>query len=118
MMMPNGMALLRVSVPVYRLGRLNGLNGAVMSTSAATGPLLGALLLGLGSWRLLFLMNVPFALLSFALMLRMRGTDPAPAAARARLDWRGTVIFAGLLVSLTWLLNGSGGAHGVARSRP
>src|SRR2546422_355952 len=50
---PNGLAMLRGSVPLNRLGRSGGTTGAAMSTAAAVGPLLGAGLLALGSWRLL-----------------------------------------------------------------
>jgi MFS family permease len=35
---PNGMAMLRASVPVAELGRTIGINGAVLSASAAAGP--------------------------------------------------------------------------------
>ncbi len=59
---PNGFAMLRESVPLNRLGRSSGTIGSVMSIAAATGPILGAALLALWSWRLLFLMNVPLVL--------------------------------------------------------
>ncbi len=52
-LIPNGMAMLRAVVPVRRLGRVNGLFGSAMAVSAASGPLIGALLLETASWRLL-----------------------------------------------------------------
>ena len=57
---PNGMAMLRETQPVTRLGRSGGFIGSAISISAAVGPLLGAGLLELGSWRYIFLMNVPW----------------------------------------------------------
>src|SRR3989454_10209223 len=42
---PNGMAMLRESLPINRLGRSGGITGSVISFSAAVGPLLGAGLL-------------------------------------------------------------------------
>ena len=55
---PTGMAMIRDSVPVRRLGQSNGITGSLLSLSAAAGPLVGALFLELGSWRYLFLANV------------------------------------------------------------
>jgi len=83
-----------------------------MSTAAAVGPLLGAGLLALGSWRLLFLMNVP--LVAFALLALYR---LAPSFNRGRerisLDWVGAGAFAGLLILVTVLLNALRGDAGV-----
>ncbi|TMG04284.1 MAG: MFS transporter [Chloroflexi bacterium] len=109
---PNGLAMLRESVPLNRLGRSGGTTGAAMSTAAAVGPLLGAGLLALGSWRLLFLMNVP--LVAFALLALYR---LAPSFNRGRerisLDWVGAGAFAGLLILVTVLLNALRGDAGV-----
>jgi len=109
---PNGLAMLRESVPLNRLGRSGGTTGAAMSTAAAVGPLLGAGLLGLGSWRLLFLMNVPLVVFALLALYRL-----APSSDRARgrvsLDWLGAGAFAGLLILITVLLNALRGDAGV-----
>jgi MFS family permease len=97
---PNGMAMLRESLPSDRLGRANGITGSVIALSAAVGPLLGSVALVAGSWRFLFLVNVPFvaaALLSLALLsyrAEARRTG-------ALLDWRGAILIATLLAALT-----------------
>jgi MFS family permease len=102
-LIPNGMAMLRESVPLEVLGRVNGLNGALIGTSAAAGPLLGAGLLALGSWRLLFLVNVPVVALALVLLIWIPYRD-RPSNERPELDWRGTTLFASALVVLTFIL--------------
>jgi MFS family permease len=109
---PNGMAMLRESVPVDRLGMSSGFIGSAMSIAAATGPLLGAALLAAGSWRLLFLMNVPLVLLALAAFALLR-YQSAPAMRRwPSLDWAGALVFAALLVSVTFVLNSLRGSQG------
>ena len=101
---PNGMAMLRESVPVRRLGFSGGLTGSAISISAAAGPLIGSALLAAGSWRLLFLMNAPLvaaALVSLALLRYPEKHQPKGFS----LDWTGALSFAVLLVSVTFLLN-------------
>ncbi len=102
--MPNGMAMLRESVPVTKLGQSAGLSGASMSIAAASGPLLGAALLSAGSWRLLFLMNVPLVLLALASLTLLRYPGAA-APKRFALDWPGGLAFAAVLTSLTFVLD-------------
>ena len=101
---PNGFAMLRESVPLNRLGRSSGLTGSAASAAAAIGPLLGAALLALGSWRLLFLMNVP---LVAAALVALHFLDYGAERARKRLslDWLGAAAFAGVLALVTVLLN-------------
>jgi EmrB/QacA subfamily drug resistance transporter len=106
---PNGMAMLRESVPPDRLGRSGGFIGSAMSIAAATGPLLGAGILAIGSWRLLFLMNIPLvtaALIAFAIL-----NYPGGDRRRLDLDWIGAAALAVLLVSVTLLLNALSGGQ-------
>jgi EmrB/QacA subfamily drug resistance transporter len=109
---PNGMAMLRTSVPVAELGRTIGINGAVLSSSAAVGPLVGAALLSLGSWRLIFLVNVPLVALALGCLALLAYRDEA---SRARLvaDWVGAGAFAALLVLVTLLIDAVLGGRGV-----
>jgi len=105
---PNGMAMLRESLPANQLGRSGGFTGSAISISAAVGPLLGAALLALGSWRLLFLMNIPLvgaALLCQALL----AYQPVRERTRFNLDWIGGLAFVVLLVTITVLLNALNG---------
>ena len=109
---PNGMAMLREAVPVRRLGQANGLTGGVIALAAAVGPLIGAGMLGLGSWRLLFLFNVPLVALALLSQLRL-AVPTGRQGSTFKVDWLGTVAFAVLLVFLTLLL---GSANGDTRS--
>lgn len=61
------MALLRHSYPRSLFGKAAGVNSSVVGLSMAAGPSVGALLLLLGSWRLIFLVTLPVALINFAL---------------------------------------------------
>ncbi|MEX1193692.1 MAG: MFS transporter [Dehalococcoidia bacterium] len=101
---PNGFAMLRESVPVNRLGRSSGTTGSVMSIAAAVGPILGAALLALWSWRLLFLMNVPLVL-GGLLALQLLSYESHRPRTRISLDWLGALAFAGVLAVGTVLLN-------------
>ncbi len=112
---PNGFAMLRESLPLNRLGRSGGLTGAAMSTAAAIGPLLGAGLLLLGSWRLLFLMNVPLVA-SALFALNLLDYSSSRVRERVSLDWVGAGTFAGVLVLLTVLLNALRGEAGAVIS--
>ena len=105
--------MLRESLPINRLGRSGGITGSVISFSAAVGPLLGAGLLEVGSWRLLFLMNVPLvaaALFCFTL-LRYPQTGGEKKLA---VDWVGAGVFAAVLVAVTLVLNGLRGNESTA----
>ena len=112
-LIPNGMALLRTHAPPGQLGRLNGLNGSVLSFAAATGPLVGAATLAVGSWRWLFPLSAPFVLLALFL-LRYVDAEPAERQARTPIDWIGTTLFVALLVAVTLQLEAlRGGAGGI-----
>ena len=110
-LIPNGMALLRTVVPLRRLGRVNGLFGSAMAVSAASGPLVGAALLEVSSWRLLFLVNVPVVALALLLHSRLRYADER-ASDRAEIDWLGGALLAAILAGITWLLASFGGDAG------
>ncbi len=65
LMVPNGMGIIRSIYDGERLRRVLGVVGMMQSLGAAVGPLLGALLVSLGGWPLIFWVNVP--IVGFAL---------------------------------------------------
>ena len=67
---------------------------------AAIGPVLGGLLTSL-SWRLVFLINVPLAVITIVITV---GAVPALAISglRRRIDWAGASLFAAAMVGLVY----------------
>ncbi|MBV8408048.1 MAG: MFS transporter [Alphaproteobacteria bacterium] len=63
-------ALVRAIYPRNMLGRGLGFNTTVVATSLAAGPSIGAALLTIASWQLLFAVYVPLGIVSFVLSER------------------------------------------------
>ena len=97
-LMPASLALLRVLYPdPARRVRAVGSWAAVTTLGLAAGPALGGVLLAIDSpdaWRLIFLVNPPFALLGFVLIRGIGDPERGP---------RQTVDVAGLLLSIAGL---------------
>jgi EmrB/QacA subfamily drug resistance transporter len=92
MLQANSVAIIALAVPRARLGRALGIQGAAQAVGLALGPSIGGLLLTVGSWRLLFLVNVPAGLVGVAaaLLFIPRSTH---LQERVRFDWFGLAIF-------------------------
>lgn len=89
-LLPVAAAVIAETVPLERRGRTLGLIGAVFGVAFLLGPLLGGLLLQ-WSWRWLFVVNVPLALLLMGVAARV-----LPQATRAEVQ-RFDVLGASLL---------------------
>jgi DHA2 family multidrug resistance protein-like MFS transporter len=63
-------ALVRATYPQGMLGKGIGYNALVLSISAAAGPTIAAVILSVGSWAWLFLINVPVGLASLFIGMR------------------------------------------------
>lgn len=73
--------------------RALGLFGSIFSIGAMIGPVFGGLFVTYGSWRGIFLVNVPIGLTVTALALRYVPTDrPRPEGARHRMDGQGIAL--------------------------
>jgi EmrB/QacA subfamily drug resistance transporter len=92
MLQANSVALIRDAMPPRQLGRGIGVQGAAQAMGLALGPALGGLLIALGGWRLIFLINVPVGLVGTALgwflLPRTRGLRSGQS-----FDWPGAVTF-------------------------
>lgn len=77
-------ALVRATYPAKMLGVGIGYNALVLSMSAAAGPTLAALILSLGKWPWLFLINLPIGVA--AIVVGLRSLPDARGHAH-RLDW-------------------------------
>ena len=71
LLIPSATAYLRKSVEVDQLPTVLGTNGAMISTGAAVGPVVGGLILALGSWQWIFYLNLPVIALVWLLLLSM-----------------------------------------------
>ncbi|MBB5223038.1 DHA2 family multidrug resistance protein-like MFS transporter [Amaricoccus macauensis] len=87
-------ALVRHTYPDALLGRGVGLNGLVVSLSAAVAPSLAAGILAVGNWPWLFAVNVPFGLLNLWLALRFL---PRSEESTQPFDWTSAVLSAVML---------------------
>jgi MFS family permease len=72
-------------------GRVQALFSAVWGTSALAGPLLGALVIRVTTWRWLFLVNVPLGLLCMA-MVQRHFREVVQRRERAPMDWAGAAL--------------------------
>ncbi|MDN5725264.1 MAG: MFS transporter, partial [Propionibacteriales bacterium] len=97
---PAGLALIRTAFPGDALPRALGVFGAVTAAALASGPLLGGALMSVGSWHLVFLVNLPFGLL--AVLVGGRVLRHAPPQSRDRLDIAGAVTLVGSMVAVIW----------------
>lgn len=63
---PGVQSLLRNTAPQDQHGRVFGILGSVLGVGAASGPVVGGLLVELSGWQAIFVVNVPIALLALA----------------------------------------------------
>jgi EmrB/QacA subfamily drug resistance transporter len=107
MLMPGSLAILGQSFSGEAKGRAIGIWAATGAAGAALGPVLGGWLIDAGSWRAIFLINVPLAAAAVALAYfyvsadAEEGSDP--------LDVTGAILATAGLGLATWALTeGSG----------
>jgi EmrB/QacA subfamily drug resistance transporter len=116
MLQANSVALITTAMPSGRLGRGIGAQGTAQALGLALGPAVGGLLLALGGWRLLFVVNVPAGLVGTVAgwLLLPRSRDLAP---RTRFDWPGLGLFVPAVSALLLALSlGAGGQLGMPAS--
>ncbi|MER6352324.1 MFS transporter [Streptomyces sp. NPDC001634] len=77
-----------------------GVWGAVSGGAAAVGPVLGGVLTEGPGWRWIFFVNLPVSVLSVWLTLRAVPESRGPRG--MRIDWAGTVMFAGFAGGTTY----------------
>jgi MFS family permease len=88
---PNGAAVLRTVLPAPRRGRGFGILGAVLGAAAAIGPLVGGLVVSIGDWRAIFLVNIP--LVAGALWLTWRHVPSVPCPRSPSAGFLGLSVF-------------------------
>ena len=84
MLMPNSLAILGPSFSGTSRGRAIGIWAATGAAMGAAGPVIGGWLIDLGSWRAIFLLNLPLACGAIALATGVCAARPAPGRHPAR----------------------------------
>jgi EmrB/QacA subfamily drug resistance transporter len=110
LLMPNSLAILGATFQGEAKGRAVGIWAATGAAVGAAGPVLGGWLIDLGSWRGIFLINVPLA--AAAIVLAWRNI-PADRCLRVQpLDLAGGLWATFGLGALTWALTVGSGRSG------
>lgn len=91
LLVPSSLALLSVSFSRKELGRAIGTWSGATSITSAAGPVLGGLLAQHASWRWVFIINVPLAVIVGAIVLLRIPNSPVKED-RPKIDWMGTAL--------------------------
>src|SRR5215471_6339386 len=91
LLVPGSLALISASFPEAERGRAIGTWSGFTAITAAFGPVLGGWIVQHGSWRWIFFINLPLALIVLAIAI-WRVPETRAAHATARLDWPGVVL--------------------------
>ena len=88
LLVPGSLAIISASFPHRERGRAIGTWSGFTSITAAIGPVLGGFLIEYGSWRWVFFINVPIALIVLILTF-WRVPESRNPRSDGRLDWLG-----------------------------
>lgn len=113
MLVPGSLSLISASFPAAERGRAIGTWSGFTAITAALGPVLGGWLVQHLSWRWVFLINLPLALVVLAIVM-WRVPETRAAHAADRLDWPGVVLTTAGLGALVFALIESVPVAGVA----
>jgi EmrB/QacA subfamily drug resistance transporter len=102
MLMPNSLAILGQTFTGASKGRAIGIWAATGAAMGAIGPVIGGWLIDLGSWRAIFLLNLPLA--CGAILLAWRIVPPDRRSNGYPLDAMGGILATVGLAALTWAL--------------
>lgn len=103
MLVPSSLALISSCFPPETRGKAIGTWSGFSSMMTAMGPVVGGWLVQHGSWRWVFFLNVPLAVVTVTIALRKLPESRSGAAAHT-LDWRGAVLATAGLSGVTFAL--------------
>ena len=103
LLVPGSLAMIKATIDAEDSGRAIGLWAGLSGVTTALGPLLGGYLVGALSWRLIFFINVPLAVLTFYAASRHVPETRDEVASRD-LDWLGAAFTAVGLGGVTFAL--------------
>jgi EmrB/QacA subfamily drug resistance transporter len=105
---PGSLAMIQASFRATDRGRAIGAWSGLGGIAAAVGPLVGGLLIDYASWRWIFLINLPLAVLTVWLAQRWV-PESRDEQAHGRFDVTGAALAALALAGVTWALTDAGG---------
>jgi EmrB/QacA subfamily drug resistance transporter len=114
MLMPNSLAILSQSFSGESKGRAIGIWAATGAALGAIGPVVGGWFIDMGSWRTIFLLNLPLAVAAIVLAWRFVPRDPHKHD--YPLDALGGLLATLSLAALTWALTIGSSPSGWSRS--
>ncbi len=91
LLVPGSLAIISASFDEARRGRAIGTWSGFTTVTSALGPVLGGFLVQSVSWRAVFFLNVPVALITLAIV-RTHVPESRDMHATGRLDWRGAAL--------------------------
>src|SRR3954452_6108090 len=86
MIMPVGMSVMAQTAGPARIGRVMSVVGVPMLLGPILGPVLGGLIVDNASWRWIFYVNIPIAIVALGLAAKLLHADAGRADA-GKLDW-------------------------------
>ena len=106
LLVPNSLALLSVNFPESQRGRAIGTWSGFASMMTALGPVLGGWLVQHGSWRWVFFVNVPLAIVTVWIVLSKVpvGRQKDVQDGLAGMDWTGAALATAGLSGITFAL--------------
>ena len=113
-LLPNSLALLGKTFSGPAKGRAIGVWAAAGAAAGAIGPVLGGWLIDLGSWRAIFLINLPLAAAAVTLALRYVPRDQD--GEDQPLDVLGGALATTGVGAVTWALTAGSGQNGWTRT--
>ena len=110
LLVPNSLSLLSAAFPKVERGRAIGTWSAATALTSSGGPILGGFLVDTASWRSVFVLVVPLALVTLAITL-LRVPEVRIGKQRPAVDWLGaglaTVALGALIFGIITLPSGS-----------
>lgn len=97
--------------PAEKRGKMQGLFGAVFGLSSVLGPLVGSLFTDYMHWTWIFYINLPLGVVAFFILLL--AYHESKEHRRQQIDWIGTILMVGSILSLMFALE-LGGKDGYA----
>ncbi len=109
LMMPASLAIIQSSFRAEDRPRAIGIWSGFSGVSSVIAPFAGGWLLDLGTWRWIFVINVPVA--AVLVLVAVRHVPESLEAVPAPMDWTGSVLAAVALTAGTYVLISMSGLH-------